>query len=189
MNILWLKTELLHPVDKGGKIRTYQMLKELKRKHQITYLTLDDGTASPSAREQAAEYCHELISILHRTRAKFSAGFYAELALNLASPLPYFMQKYASPQVREAIMDRVQLRRVDAIVCDFLNPSINLPPDPSCATVLFEHNVEALIWQRHYEVQANPIKRAYLRDQWRKTLAYEREACHRFDQVVAVSAE
>src|SRR5262249_31764722 len=33
------------------------------------------------------------------------------------------------------------------------------------------------------------IKRAYLRDQWRKTLAYEREACHRFDQVVAVSAE
>ena len=27
MRILWLKTELLHPVDKGGKIRTFQMLK------------------------------------------------------------------------------------------------------------------------------------------------------------------
>jgi len=31
MRILWLKTELLHPVDKGGKIRTYQMLKEMKK--------------------------------------------------------------------------------------------------------------------------------------------------------------
>ena len=31
MRILWLKTELLHPVDKGGRIRTYQMLKELKK--------------------------------------------------------------------------------------------------------------------------------------------------------------
>jgi len=29
VRILWLKTELLHPVDKGGKIRTYNMLKEL----------------------------------------------------------------------------------------------------------------------------------------------------------------
>ncbi|MBO0800574.1 MAG: hypothetical protein J2P31_17275, partial [Blastocatellia bacterium] len=61
MRILWLKTELLHPVDKGGKIRTYYMLKELKRDHQITYLTLDDGSAAPDARERAAEYCHELV--------------------------------------------------------------------------------------------------------------------------------
>jgi hypothetical protein len=45
MRLLWLKTELLHPVDKGGKIRTYQMLRELKRDCHITYLTLDDGTA------------------------------------------------------------------------------------------------------------------------------------------------
>ena len=28
MKILWLKTELLHPVDKGGKIRTYHLLKQ-----------------------------------------------------------------------------------------------------------------------------------------------------------------
>lgn len=88
MRILWLKTELLHPVDKGGKIRTYYMLKELKREHHITYLTLDDGSAAPDAREQASEYCHDLVTVPHRTSPKFSAGFYAELARNLASPLP-----------------------------------------------------------------------------------------------------
>ena len=27
MRILWIKTELLHPIDKGGKIRTFQMLR------------------------------------------------------------------------------------------------------------------------------------------------------------------
>ena len=32
------------PVDKGGKIRTYNMLRELKRDHEITYLTLDEGS-------------------------------------------------------------------------------------------------------------------------------------------------
>ncbi|MEK7351851.1 MAG: hypothetical protein AAB177_13335, partial [Nitrospirota bacterium] len=65
MRILWLKTELLHPVDKGGKIRTYQMLKEMKRHHHITYLTLDETPGDRFSHEQASEYCHELICVPH----------------------------------------------------------------------------------------------------------------------------
>ncbi len=72
MRILWLKTEVLHPVDKGGKIRTYNMLKELKREHHVTYLTLDDGTASAEDKRNASEYCHELICIPHARREKFT---------------------------------------------------------------------------------------------------------------------
>ena len=94
MHIVWLKTELLHPVDKGGKIRSYNMLKELKRSCQITYLTLDDGTADANARELASEYCHELVCIPHRLREKFTTGFYVELVLNLTSQLPYAIKKY-----------------------------------------------------------------------------------------------
>src|SRR4029079_15363278 len=100
MRILWLKTELLHPVDKGGKIRTYNMLKELRRDHEITYLTLDDGATDQSARSDASEYCHELICVPHKHKEKFSAGFYAELALNLFSPTPYAVKKYYSREMR-----------------------------------------------------------------------------------------
>jgi sugar transferase (PEP-CTERM/EpsH1 system associated) len=190
VNILWLKTELLHPVDKGGKIRTFHMLKELKREHRITYLTLDDGSASADARERAAEYCHELVTVAHRTREKFSAAFYGELGMNLVSPLPYFMKKYESREMRRLIAEHAaRLGGGDVLVCDFLNPSINMPDDLACATVLFQHNVEAEIWRRHYEVQANPVKKAYLYGQWRKTRAYERSACRAFDYVVAVSRE
>jgi hypothetical protein len=74
LRILWLKTELLHPVDKGGKIRTYHMLKALRREHHVTYLTLDDGSAAVDAPALAAEYAHELVRVPHRVRAKFSAG-------------------------------------------------------------------------------------------------------------------
>src|SRR5206468_6323837 len=127
MRILWLKTELLHPVDKGGKIRTYQMLKELKREHHVTYLTLDDGTADEQAREKASEYCHEVICVPHRNREKFTNGFYAELALNLLSPLPYFMKKYKSAQMKREISKRLSDSSLDVLVCDFLVPSINVP--------------------------------------------------------------
>jgi glycosyltransferase involved in cell wall biosynthesis len=190
VRILWLKTELLHPVDKGGKIRTYHMLKELKRQgHEITYLTLDDGTAAADATERAVEYCDRLLTVPHHTRAKFSAGFYAELALNLASPLPYFMRKYKSEAMRREIIGLDGRERFDVLVCDFLQPSVNVPARVKLPTVLFQHNVEAMIWKRHYEVQSNPLKKAYLYGQWRKSFGYEREACRRFDRVVAVSVE
>ncbi len=189
MKILWIKTELLHPVDKGGKIRTYEMLKHLKCDHHVTYLTLDDGSASPDARDKAKEYCHELVTIPHRTYAKFSPGFYIELLKNLFSRLPYAVKKYESAEMRQMILRRVKQDRPDVVVCDFLTPSINLPEQLGCATVLFQHNVEAMIWKRHYETQTNLLKRLYLFGQWKKMRALERSECQRYNQVIAVSRE
>lgn len=189
MRILWLMTELLHPIDKGGKIRTYNILRELTRENHVTYLTLDDGSAAPDAAERAQEYCQELVRIPFRTRAKFTRGFYLDLLCNLASPLPYFAEKWKSAPMRRAISERVAEGEFDVLVCDFVTPGINLPAELPCATVLFQHNVEAMIWKRHAEVQEHPLKSAYLSHQWRKAQRFERLACRRFDQVIAVSPE
>ena len=187
MRILWLKTELLHPVDKGGKIRTYQLLKQLKTDHHITYLTLDDSTSPQDAATSATEYCHELIRIPHLTRPKFSAGFYAELALNLASSLPYAIRKYKSEAMTRAITEATSKNFFDVVICDFLAPAVNLPRDLQTPVVLFQHNVEAEIWRRHYNVQQNAAKRLYLYRQWRKMQRFERDVCRRVDSVIAVS--
>lgn len=189
MRILWLKTELLHPIDKGGKIRTYNMLRELKREHHITYLTLDDGTSDKSARSRAVEYCDQLICVPHPQREKFTAHFYSELAMNLLSSLPYAIKKYESKKMRSAIAEQMSFDLPDVLVCDFLTPALNIPKGRLCPAVLFQHNVEAVIWKRHYELQSNPAKRAYLYGQWRKMEQFERKTCRRFDCVVAVSHE
>lgn len=189
MRILWLKTELLHPVDKGGKIRTYNMLKELKRDHHVTYIALDDGSADEQARKLANEYCHELVCIPHQQREKFGAGFYAELVLNLASSFPYAIKKYQSAAMRREIIERANNGTVDVVICDFLAPAANVPRDLPCASILFQHNVEAMIWKRHFEVQTNPLKKNYLRSQWKKMRKFEGEMCRTFNSVVAVSAE
>src|SRR6267143_1106739 len=127
MHILWIKTELLHPIDKGGKIRTYNMLKELKRDHQITYLTLDDGSAGAAERQNALEYSDELISVPHQPREKFTAGFYFDLLFNLASSMPYAIKKYESEMMRREISERVKSGKIDLVVCDFLAPASNVP--------------------------------------------------------------
>ena len=74
MRILWVKTELLHPVDKGGRIRTYQMLRALSRRHNVTYLCLDDGRRRPMRSSVRANIAQEVVVVPFRPAAKRSAG-------------------------------------------------------------------------------------------------------------------
>ena len=189
MHILWLKTELLHPLDKGGRIRTYHMLRELVRQHRVTYLTLDDGNGGADAVKAAEEYCSRLVRIRFRTSRKASPRFYWELVRNLASPLPYAVWKYRSPAMERQIAQIVQRDAIDLVVCDFLAPAANMPNPLPVPAVLFQHNVEAMIWQRHAAVASPRLRRAYLRQQCHRMFIYERAQCLRFDHVVAVSPD
>jgi len=187
VHLLWVKTELLHPIDKGGRIRTYNMLRALKRQHHVTYLTLDNGAAAPDAADTAQEYCDELVRVPFDEARRLSPRFWLELLGNVASPLPYAISKYRSEPMRRAIEKAVRDRKIDVVVCDFLAPSQNVPDGLPCRTVLFQHNVEAAIWRRHADVRGNALSRAYFREQWRRMERFERRECQRFDRVVAVS--
>ncbi len=187
MHIVWLKTELLHPIDKGGRIRTYHMLRHLCRAHRVTYVTLDDGTADADARERATEYCHDLVVVPFRAQAKRSVAFYGELLANVVSPLPYAIAKYRVPAFARAI--RAAARGADVVVCDFLFPSVNVPDDLGVPVVLFQHNMEARIWERHAEHARGALARMYMREQWRRMRRFEGRECARFAHVIAVSVE
>jgi glycosyltransferase involved in cell wall biosynthesis len=186
MRILWIKTELLHPVDKGGRIRTYQMVRALARREQVTYVCLDDGGAAPDAVASAREYAQELVVVPFRPPPRGSVGFFLDLLRNLFSPLPYAIARYESSQLRQEIQRLAAAS--DLVVCDFLAPSINVPDDLPAPVVLFQHNVEAVIWQRHVAVPQPALRRAYFRAQWQRMRRYEAQQCRRFARVIAVSA-
>jgi len=187
MRILWIKTELLHPLDKGGKIRTFQILKHLSAEHQITYLSLVRPDDPVDSFDKAAEYSTRLVTVPWREPQRSGRRFYSDLVSSLSSALPYAIWKYRSQQMQRAIERELAEQDYDVLVSDFLVASINLPAISPCASVLFQHNVESTIWQRHFETQSNRIKRAFLRDQWRRMNRYEGDSCRRFDAVISVS--
>lgn len=161
------------------------MLRSLARDHHITYLCLDDGQAAPDALRRAAEYCADVIAIPFRPARRFRARFFLGVVRNLFSSLPYAIARYRSAA------QRLHVARIaagmDLVVCDFLTPSQNVPSGLGVRTVLFQHNVEATIWQRHASVAQNFVLRLYLSEQWRRMKRFERRECHRFDRVIAVS--
>jgi len=184
MRLLWLKSDLLHPVDRGGRIRTYQIVRQLARDHEITYLALDDGTTDPDAESLASEYATKVRVVPYRRARRGTPRFYWELFANLFSSLPYSLSRYRVRGYAHAVEELAS--EVDLVVCDFLTPAVNLQLPLAVPAVLFQHNVEAEIWRRHTHVRRG-LQHWYFGLQWKRMLRFEAQACRHFDHVIAVS--
>ena len=63
MRILWLKSDLLLPLDKGGKLRTWHVMRHLARRHDITYVSFFDPNEKPEDRAGMREVASRLVTI------------------------------------------------------------------------------------------------------------------------------
>jgi len=187
MKLLWVNAGLLLPLDKGGKLRSWHVMRHLARRHHITYLSFEDPAASDADRAGMSEVCRELITVPRTDAEKGTLRFYAGAARYVVDSIPYAVAKYRSGTYRTRVESLLAQRRFDAIVCDFLPPAVNLPDDLPCPSVVFTHNVESEIWRRHAENAVNPIARRLLTQQWRRMLRFEETTLARFDLVLAVS--
>jgi polysaccharide biosynthesis protein PslH len=187
MRILWLKTDLLLPLDKGGKLRTWHLMRHLARRHEISYLAFADPDEPRDHIAGMREVAAHVDTVPRVEVQKASARFVARVAWHLADPLPYAVGQYRSGAYRRRVRELLATRDFDLVVADFLFPVINLPRQLPCPAVLFTHNVEAEIWRRHAETAASRLRRALYGIQHRRMLRYEGRALRRFDGLLAVS--
>jgi glycosyltransferase involved in cell wall biosynthesis len=186
MKILWVKTDFLHPTERGGQIRTLEILKRLHRRHEVHYLAYHQPR-HPDALGRAGEYCSRAHAVEFSIPHRRSLAFGAQLVRNLFDPLPLPVRRYQSAQMRQTLTALLAREAFDSIVCDFLFPASNFPALEDC--VLFQHNVEAVIWRRHTEHAPDPLRRWYLGSQARKMFDYERSVCRAVRHIIAVSEE
>jgi glycosyltransferase involved in cell wall biosynthesis len=186
MRVLWVKAGKLLPVDTGGRIRSFNILRHLASRHATTLLSYYVG-------ERDEEYERRLAAELPGSVALHVPGPNGGLAQvvdylrRTPSPTPYAVMKFTAPLVGRRIAELLRERESDVAVCDFLSPSANFPRRPAVPTVLFQHNVESALWERQATHESNPAKRAAFTLEWLKMRRYERDAVRRFDHVVAVS--
>lgn len=185
MKILWVSPFFLHPTDRGAQIRTLGILRELHRRHEIHFATLEDP-AYPEGRERCHEYCTRFYAIPHRPPSRGSPGFLLQAAAGLWSGTPLAVSRYSSAPLRRVVSELAHSGGFDAKVCDFLASAENIPDLGDW--VLFQHNVETTIWERHQEHAATPLLRFYTGMQARRMFRFERTACRRSAHVIAVSS-
>jgi polysaccharide biosynthesis protein PslH len=184
MKILWVCPFFLHPTDRGAQIRTLGTLKQLSKRHEIHFAALNDPINSEGPR-RANEYSARSISVPHAAPSRRSLAILPQLLGSFFDLVPIAVSRYASPTLEQRLRQLIAAEHYDSIVCDFLAAAPNVP-DLSQA-VLFQHNVETTIWQRHATQAASPLKKLYAQLQAHKMEAYERRICRESKHVIAVS--
>ncbi len=184
MKILWVNPNFLHPTNKGGQIRTLEIVRALHSRHEIHYaaLTQDPNAEGPA---RASEYSTTSYAYPHAVPGKRSLAFAMQLGAGLFSDMPLAVSRFYSPEMAKGLAALIKQERFDRLVCDFLVPAPHFP-DPS-KFVLFQHNVETMIWRRHVEHASGAPQRAYMRLQASRMEQYEGRICRAAGSIIAVS--
>jgi sugar transferase (PEP-CTERM/EpsH1 system associated) len=188
MRILWVKAGGLVPLDTGGKIRSYHILKELARRHQVTLYTY--------YREHPNDAHHRLDGLFERVvcrplkiaaaRGWRDCANYVRLFL---SSYPHIMSRYYRAELAMEVRELARSGKYDVIVCDFLVPGRVIPWDDPAPKVLFAHNVEAQIYRRQFKAARNPILKLCGWRESQVTARVERKYVRLADHVLTVSEE
>ena len=102
MKILWVKADFLHPTNRGGQIRTLEMLKWLHRKHEVHYA----GMAEPGETEgpeRAGEYSSRHWVVRHSAPNRRSPRFLPHLLAGLHSSVPVAISLRKSLEMKELV--------------------------------------------------------------------------------------
>lgn len=188
MKILWVKAGKILPVDTGGKIRSYNLLRELARNHEVTLLSYYDG-ARDEVYETEIESRLPGAHCINTGKSEVSIAARAlDYLQHLPSNAPYAVTKFTTAAVKRTVREWLDAGRFDVAVCDFLSASLNFPAkEIKTPCVLFQHNVESQLWQRQAAHPPNVATGAIFKLEAAKMKRYETATVKRFDHIIAVS--
>ncbi len=191
LRVVLVDEELPYPPTSGKRIRTLNLTLRLARRHHLTYLCHRNADEAEAVRARAffAEHGVETVVVDRAVPPKSGPLFYARLAANLVSPLPYSVATHNSRALRRAIRGHAAAHPVDLWHCEWTPYAEALRCLPGATRLAIAHNVESLIWQRYFENERHPLKRWYIGRQWRKFRRFEARALREADRAVAVSPE
>lgn len=177
--LLFVSPRFLFPMDQGGKIRSGNTLMGMKGG------AFEIEMASP-APPDIARYAPEIEASCDRFVSwPEQAPSRVRRALALGSALPVAVATDRS-NAGSACVAAALARKPDVVVVDFPHADVLMPPRVDAALVMFTHNVEAEIFERH-ATRATGLWRLVWADQSRKMTRFEGETLRRFDSVIAVS--
>jgi sugar transferase (PEP-CTERM/EpsH1 system associated) len=186
VKILWVKAGGLLPLDSGGKIRSYHILRELARNHKVTFFGFHAELENAAHRE-LEQIFERVVCVPLKLPAAKSPAELLQYGRGVFSSVPYAIRKYCRPQVVAELRHLTANNHFDVMVCDFLVAAGAIPWDSPIPKILFTHNVEALIWKRHYDVATNPLWKLLSWREWQTMSRAERIYLQKADHVLAVS--
>ncbi len=191
MRVAVVDSDLPYPPTSGKRLRSLHLLLPLAKRHRITYLCRGCAESDEAKTASAFLRAHGIEPVLFEDAVPRKSGvsFYARLAANLLSPRPYSVSTHQGAALRAALAEHATPEKTDLIHFEWSGLTEALDPRVQLPWVVDAHNVDTLIWQRYYETERRPLRRWYIKRQWRKFERFESRVYRAATRVLAVSEE
>jgi len=183
LRVLVLDEYFPFPPISGKPIRSWNLLRRLAQRHDITFLCHGHPTEE---QRQAAARAGMRVESVDGIGPDAGLGLYARLLVNLLSPYPYSVSKHYTARFREKLRAVLAAGSFDLVHCEW-TPYARYVSGLAVPTLIATHNIESQIWQRRAESAGNPLARWFFHSQAAKMERFERRALARATSVTGVS--
>ena len=185
MKILFLSPTVPFPLTDGGRIRVFNLLKQIGKKSDVTLLALETQPTDAEGVAQLQQFGIQVHLVPNTpTLPRVSLGTLVNAFLKRQ---PITVARYALPAYRQKFRELVATENFDIVHYEMFHTA-QFRTDTDLPGVLSQQNVDSAIWRRLCGETANPFyKFAY----WTQQLAfqrYERVLSPKFDAVTCTSA-
>lgn len=183
MKVLMLTPYLPYPLVSGGQIRTYNLLKNLSKHHDITLFALIKDEGERIHLSELQKYCHK-ITLFKRTKNPFVPR---NILLAGFSSYPFVVTRNLPLGMKKAVQAELMGNNYDLIHAEtfYMMPNI---PATNVPIILAEQTIEYLGYQ-DYMKKANPLLRPLLAIDVAKIKYWERYFWGVADKLITMSSE
>lgn len=148
MRVLMLTPYLPYPLLSGGQIRTYNLLRKLSKKHDVTLFALIKEDNEKEFIPELEKYCSE-VRVFKRSNKPFTLKNILKTAF---SSYPFLVIRNHVPEVIGAVAKELRRHKYDLIHAEtfYMMPHI---PDAKTPVILVEQTIEYLGYES-YAVKA-----------------------------------
>jgi hypothetical protein len=181
LQVLFLCHRFPYPPNKGEKIRAFQQLRALSRRHEVDVFTLADDPADLDHWAALQQHCRSLtVAPLSPRRARARALAYLPTRVPLS--IPYFRSSRLEAEVRRALATKAYDRIFVycSSVAQYIPWLAGTEPAPNGVppVILDLVDVDSDKWAQYASASKPPMSWVYARES--KNLArYERRVCER----------
>lgn len=188
MKILFITEQFPYPLDTGGNVRTFNILRGLAQAHEITLLASHTAAVPDSHRLEVAQLCREIKLV--RTQPHSLVRELGSLARSLISRQPFLLLRHARRAVRRELGTLLESRswRFDAVHFNHLDAALYERSIPrGIFRVLDQHNVVTNQVKSTLGAEGRVLHRALLRLELPKLSVFEAQTCNEMDVCLVCS--
>ncbi|MBI4137283.1 glycosyltransferase [Candidatus Roizmanbacteria bacterium] len=179
--ILFLSYDLPYPLDAGGKIRAYHLIRQLSKKYIVKLLYFYRGDVRKQYEAHLEPFCREIIAFKRRSVSSL-------ITLRYLKKYPFPAALYIDKDVRERIQKEIG-GGVDALHFESFYTSMYISQNSAIPQILGTENIEWRVYKDYANVEKNPLTRMFFNFETGRIRSFEVQTWKMADRCLAVSPE